>query len=78
MGLLLLEQERMRQIREAGPPAERGGEPWVQARTTDGLRSLERMCQAWNGEALERRLRTERGRRRLVRELRQGIPCNVP
>jgi hypothetical protein len=78
MGLLLLEQERMRQIREAGPPAERGGEPWVQARTTDGLRSLERVCQAWNGEVLERRMRTEQGRRRLIRELRQGIPCHVP
>ena len=41
MGFLLLEDERLRDIQSAGPPAARGGEAWVQARTTDRLRSLE-------------------------------------
>jgi hypothetical protein len=77
MGLLLLEAERLRDL-EAGPPPEpRGGEPWLQARTTDRLRSLEATCQEWNGQVIGRRLRTPGGRRRLLRELRQ-IPCHVP
>jgi hypothetical protein len=62
MGFLLLEQERLRALREAGPPHERGGEPWVQARTTDRLRSLESLCQEWNVVVLERRLCTKHGR----------------
>jgi hypothetical protein len=77
MGFLLLEQERLRDMREAGPPNERGGELWVQARTTDRLRSLELLCQEWNVTVLERRLRTERGRRCLLRELRDAPPCHV-
>jgi hypothetical protein len=40
--------ERLCEIRAAGPPSARGGEPWVQARTTDRLRTLERVCQEWN------------------------------
>ena len=77
MGFLLLEHERLCEMREAGPPNERGGEPWVQARTTDRLRSLEAQCQEWNGVVLERRLRTEHGRRCLLRELRAATPCHV-
>jgi hypothetical protein len=77
MGFLLLEWERLRAMRAAGPPQARGGEPWVQARTTDRLRSLESLCQGWNVTVLERRLRTERGRRRLLRDLRAASPCHV-
>jgi hypothetical protein len=78
MGFLLLEQERLRAMREAGRGNERGGEPWVQARTTDRLRSLESLCHGWNVTILERRLRTERGRRCLLDELRHAVPCHVP
>jgi hypothetical protein len=77
MGFLLLEQERLRELRAAGPPRERGGEPWVQARTTDRLRSLESLCQQWNVVVLERRLRTEHGRRCLLREMHAAPPCQV-
>jgi hypothetical protein len=78
MGFLLLEAERLREMREAGPPSARGGEPWVQARTTDRLRALEPLCQEWNVEVLERRLRTEHGRRCLLRALRAAVPGHVP
>jgi hypothetical protein len=74
MGFLLLEQQRLRDLKAAGPPAERGGEVWVQARTTDRLRSLEALCDAWNAQVIERRIRTPRGRHRLLRELRERIP----
>jgi hypothetical protein len=77
MGFLLLEHERLREMRAAGPPGARGGEPWVQARTTDRLRALESLCQGWNVMVVERRLRTERGRRCLLRDLRAGPPCHV-
>jgi hypothetical protein len=77
MGFLLLERERLRAQQEAGPPQPRGGEPWVQARTTDGLRSLEGMCQKWNVALLERRLRTAHGRRCLRHELRRRVPSHV-
>jgi hypothetical protein len=77
MGMLLLENERLQQLREQGPPSERGGEPWVQARSTDRLRSLEMTCQEWNIEVLERCLRTARGRQNLLRQLREMIPCHV-
>lgn len=77
MGFLLLEQERLREMQAAGPPSARGGEPWVQARTTDRLRSLESLCQRWNVTVLERRLRTEHGRRGLLRQLREAPPCQV-
>ncbi len=62
MGFLLLEQQRLRDLKRARPPSERGGEEWVQARTTDRLRSLEAVCDAWNAEAIERRMSTPRGR----------------
>jgi hypothetical protein len=71
MGFLLLEQQRLRDMEGAGPPAPRGGEAWVQARTTDRLRALEAQCDAWNAQVIERRLRTPTGRRRLLRDLRQ-------
>jgi hypothetical protein len=58
MGFLLLEQQRLRDLQAAGPPAARGGEAWVQARTTDRLRSLEALCEEWNAQEIERRLRT--------------------
>jgi hypothetical protein len=78
MGMLLLEKERLQRLRTAGPPAARGGEPWVQARTTDQLRSLEALCHEWNVEVLRQRLQTARGRRRLLRDLQQQTPCHVP
>jgi hypothetical protein len=74
LGFLLLERQRLRDLQAAGPPAERGGEAWVQARTTDRLRSLEALCDEWNAETIERRMRTPRGRSRLLRELRERIP----
>jgi hypothetical protein len=77
MGFLLLERERLRAQQEAGPPQPRGGEPWVQARTTDRLRALEVLCQEWNVQVLERRLRTAHGRRCLLQELRTLPPCHV-
>ena len=73
MGFLLLEQQRLRDLQRAGPPSARGGQPWVQARTTDRLRSLEALCNEWNVEEIERRIRTPRGRRRLLQELKQSI-----
>ena len=73
MGFLLLEHERLRDMQSAGLPSERGGEPWVQARTTDRLRSLEALCADWNAREIERRMRSDRGRRRLLRQLRQVI-----
>jgi hypothetical protein len=77
MGMLLLEKERLQQLRTQGQLSERGGEPWLQARTTDRLRALEKTCQEWNVEVLERQLRTARGRQNLIRQLRQMIPCHV-
>src|SRR5260370_39386113 len=77
MGMLLLENERLQQLRTQGTPHERGGEPWVQARTTDRLRALEMTCQAWNVEVLEHRLQTARERQNLLHQLRQIIPCQA-
>jgi Transposase DDE domain len=74
MGFLLLEQQRLRDMQRAGPPDERGRKQWVHARTTDRLRSLEALCDEWNAAEIERRMRTRRGRRRLLRELRQRVP----
>jgi hypothetical protein len=74
MGFLLLEQQRLQDLKAAGPPTERGGEAWVHARTADRLRSLEAICDVWNAETMERRIRTPRGRHRLLRELRERIP----
>jgi hypothetical protein len=74
MGFLLLEQQRLRDLERAGPPAERGGEDWVQARTTDRLRSLEALCDEWNAEEIERRMSTARGRKRLLKDLRERVP----
>jgi hypothetical protein len=74
MGFLLLEQQRLRDLQRAGPPAERGGEDWVHARTTDRLRSLEALCDEWNAGAIEARIRTPRGRKRLLNELRERVP----
>lgn len=73
MGLLLLEKQRLRDIQNAGA---RVGDLWVHARTTDRLRMLEVICQEWNLRQIERALRTESGRRRLFRILRQA-PCQV-
>src|SRR6185369_10607588 len=58
LGFLLLEQQRLRDMQESGPPAERGGEAWVHARTTDCLRSLEALCDDWNIGEIEHRIRT--------------------
>lgn len=70
MGFLVLERERLRAMREAGPPAARAGEPWVQARTTDRLRGLEALSQEWNAQVIFRSMRSPRGQRRLLRSLR--------
>ena len=72
MGLLLLEQQRLRDIQRDGDTV---GEVWVQARTTDRLRMLEVLCQRWNVDYLEERLRTPGGTRRVLRELRRRAPC---
>lgn len=73
MGFLLLEKQRLEDLKRSGAKA---GAPWVHARTTDRLRMLERLCQEWNLRELERRMRTPRGRRRLLDELRRS-PCQV-
>ena len=71
MGMLLLEQQRLLDLQGAGAPSARGGEPWVQARAADRLRSLEGICDEWNVGVIEQRIRSQRGRRRLVNELRR-------
>ena len=76
MGLLLLEHQRLQDLKRAGPPSERAGEPWVQARVTDRLRHLEVLVQEWNLEHLELALQSKAGRRRLLEELRRS-PCRV-
>jgi hypothetical protein len=76
MGFLVLEQQRLRDMQAAGPPNARGGEQWVQARTTDRLRSLEVQCDEWNAQEIERRIRTPRGRQRLLKDL-QGRTLRV-
>jgi len=74
MGLLFLEQQRLRDMQRDGDVV---GEIWVQARTTDRLRMLEALCQQCNVQCLEERLRTPGGTRRLLRELRRHVPCQV-
>ena len=74
MGLLLLEQQRLRDMQREGDEV---GKIWVQARTTDRLRMLEVLCQQWNVDYLEERLRTPGGTRRVLRELRHPAPCQV-
>ncbi len=74
MGLLLLEQRRLWDMQRSGA---KPGALWVQARTTDRLRMLEIYCQQWNVRCIEERLRTDGGRRRLLRELRHQPPCQV-
>lgn len=74
MGLLFLEQQRLRDMQRDGDTV---GEIWVQARTTDRLRMLEALCQQCNVQYLEERLRTPSGTRRLLRELRRHVPCQV-
>jgi len=73
MGFLLLEQQRLEDLKRSGAKA---GAPWVHARTTDRLRMLEWLCQEWNVRELQRLLRTARGRRRLLDALRRS-PCQV-
>jgi hypothetical protein len=74
MGLLLLEQQRLRDMQHHGASI---GAVWVQARATDRLRILETLVQRWNVRWIERRLRTVGGQRRLLRELLQKAPCQV-
>jgi len=74
MGFLLLERQRLRDLERAGPPGARGGEAWVHARTTDRLRLLEALCDEWNAQEIERQMRTPAGRKRLLRQLRVGLP----
>ena len=76
MGLLLLEHQRLSDMKQAGPPSTRAGEPWVQARVTDRLRNLEVIVNEWNIERIEAALKTKAGRRRLLEELRKS-PCCV-
>lgn len=74
MGFLLLEQQRLRDLRRAGAKV---GAVWMHARTTDRLRMLEVLCQRWNVECMGRRLRTPGGRRRVLRQLLRQAPCQV-
>jgi hypothetical protein len=74
MGLLLLEHQRLRDMQRDGDEV---GQVWVQARTTDRLRMLEALCQRWNVQYLEERLRTTGGARRVLQELRRRVPCLV-
>ena len=74
MGLLLLEQQRLRDLQHKGAKV---GAVWVQARTTDRLRMLETLVQRWNVQWIGNRLRTVHGRRRLLRELLRQVPCQV-
>ena len=74
MGLLLLEQQRLRDMQRNGAKV---GAVWVQARATDRLRMLETVVQRWNVQWIEYRLRTVGGRRRLLRELLRHAPCQV-
>jgi len=74
MGLLLLEQQRLRDMQRRGAKI---GAVWVQARTTDRLRMLETLTQRWNVQWIEHRLRTAGGRRRLLHELLRQAPCQV-
>jgi len=74
MGLLLLEQQRLRDMQRQGAKI---GAVWVQARATDRLRMLETLVQRWNVQWIEQRLRTVGGRRRLLRELLRQAPCQV-
>jgi Transposase DDE domain len=76
MGFLFLEHRRLTDMKKAGPPSDRAGEPWVQARVTDRLRDLESLVHEWNLHRLEEALKTKAGRRRLLAELRQS-PCRV-
>jgi hypothetical protein len=72
IGSLLLEGERLRDMQAAGPPADRGGEPWLHARTTDRLRLLDTLCAQWNAENIEERISTQRGRQQLLQDLREA------
>ena len=76
MGFLFLEHRRLADMKKAGAPSQRGGEPWVQARVTDRLRDLESLVHEWNVQRIEEALKTKTGRRRLLHELRQ-TPCHV-
>src|SRR5262249_49243404 len=40
MGFLLLEQQRLQDMQSSGPPSERGGGDWVQARAPERVRSV--------------------------------------
>jgi hypothetical protein len=76
MGFLLLEHQRLRDMKRAGPPSPRAGEPWVQARVTDRLRNLEALVNEWNIHHIEEALKSKSGRRHLLKELRKS-PCRV-
>jgi len=76
MGLLLLEHQRLGDMKRAGEPSERAGESWVQARVTDRLRNLEALVNEWNLGQIEAAIKTKAGRKRLLAALRQS-PCRV-
>jgi hypothetical protein len=74
MGLLLLEQQRLRDMQQRGATV---GAAWVQARATDRLRMLEMHCQRWNVQWIEQRLRTAGGQRHFLGKLLRQAPCQV-
>lgn len=76
MGLLLLEHQRLNNMKRNGPPSERAGEPWAHARVTDQLRLLEETVNEWNIRYIEAQVKTKAGIKRLLRTLRQS-PCRV-
>jgi hypothetical protein len=71
MAFLFLEQQRLQEMKRAGPADDQYGADWVQARATDRLRLLEGLCDEWNAQEIERCLSTKRGRRRLLQDLRE-------
>lgn len=76
MGFLFLECRLLVDMKKAGDPSQRGGEPWVQSRMTDRMRDLEALVHEWNLERTEEALKAEAGRRRLLKELRRS-PCRT-
>jgi hypothetical protein len=76
MGLLLLEHQWLDDMKQAGDPSQRAGEPGVQAQVTDRLRNLEVIVNEWNFQQIEPAMKTKAGRKRLLAALRQS-PCRV-
>lgn len=75
MGFLLLEHQRLKDMKSQGAPSTIG-EARVHARVTDRLRSLESQIAEWNIDYIEKACKTKAGRTRLIAQLRNA-PCHV-